>query len=146
MLTSMSHTSMRFSSLPSFIAFISSTQVISPASSPSHFVQVFNVIGSKLQGWGHLWHQHPHNCHCTHPRNDKMIVIVHLTPISTPLAECFVCHSSLVRSSLFVCSLFLLGFYSRFGLFAKVSELGIGAFSQYICFSGRRANYEFWPE
>ena len=111
MLTSMSHTAMRFSSLPSFIAFISSTQVIPPASSPSHFVQVFNVIGSKLQGWGHLWHQHLHNCHCTHPQHDKMIVIVHLTPISIPLAKCFVRHLLLVRSSLFVYSLFGLSLF-----------------------------------
>jgi hypothetical protein len=36
----------------------------------------------------------------------------------------------------------LLGFYGRFGIFVSVSELGISAFSQYICFSGKEISSE----
>ena len=36
----------------------------------------------------------------------------------------------------------MLGFYGRFGIFARVSELGISAFSQYICFSGKEISSE----
>jgi hypothetical protein len=37
---------------------------------------------------------------------------------------------------------FVLGFYGRFGIFASVSELGISAFSKYICFSSKEISSE----
>ena len=60
------------------IAFLHRLHLVHPSRTSSKLTKPLRAsfqccIVGKLQGWGHLWHQHLHNCQCTHPRHDRMI-------------------------------------------------------------------------